>query len=177
MKNVVLIGFMGSGKSTVGIRLSYRLRCIVEDTDKLIEKKEGMKIKEMFAQKGEPYFRAQETECLRRLLKQRERKIIATGGGLPMNRENHPLLKKLGCVVYLKISPEDVWNRLKKDTTRPLLQCEDPYGRICELLKERGPLYEEAADMVIEVGTKNMEQVLNEIVDGLAKRDEAEGQK
>ena len=77
--------------------------------------------------------------------------------------------------MYLKISPEDVWNRLKRDTSRPLLQCEDPYGKVCELLKERAPLYEEVADLVIEVGTKNMEQVLTEIVDGLAKRDEAEG--
>ncbi len=164
MSNIILIGFMGCGKSTVGIRLSYKLRRIVEDTDKLIEKKAGMSIKEIFATKGESAFREMETGCLRELLLTREEKIISTGGGLPMKRENHPLLKELGTVVYLQISPECVWERLKNDTTRPLLQCDDPFAKIKDLLAMRAPLYEEAADIVVNVDCKDMEEVLRELM-------------
>lgn len=170
MNNVILIGFMGCGKSTVGIRLSYKLRRVVEDTDKLIEKKEEKSISSIFQEKGEPYFRELETECLRELLFLKEDKIISTGGGLPMKRENHPLLRKLGTVVYLRITPQSVWERLKNDTTRPLLQCEDPPTRIKELLAERAPVYEEAADVIIDVDGKDMEQVLSEILECLQQK-------
>ncbi len=167
MKNIILIGFMGCGKSTVGIRLSYRLRRVVEDTDKLIERKEGLSINEIFSTKGEKAFRQMETDCLKTLLNGKEKKVISTGGGLPVNKENHPLLKRLGTVVYLKISPESVYERLKNDTTRPLLQCENPLARIQNLLFERAPLYEEIADITVCVDEKNMEQVLTEIMQSL----------
>lgn len=165
MSNLILIGFMGCGKSTVGIRLSYKLRRVVEDTDKLIEKKEGLSINDIFTQKGEMAFRQMETDCLKELLNCKEERVISTGGGLPMKRENHALLKKLGTVFYLKISPECVWERLKNDTTRPLLQCENPLERIRTLLEEREALYAEAADVTICVDQMTMEQVINEIID------------
>ena len=165
MNNIILIGFMGCGKSTVGIRLSYKLRRVVEDTDKLIEKKEGLTINDIFKEKGEAVFRQMETECLKDLLECKEERVISTGGGLPMKKENHALLKELGTVFYLKISPQCVWERLKNDTSRPLLQCENPLERIGELMKEREPLYEEAADVIINVDNKNMEQVLSEIIE------------
>lgn len=165
MSNLLLIGFMGCGKSTVGIRLSYKLRRVVEDTDKLIEKKEGLSIYDIFTQKGETVFRQMETECLKDLLTIKEERVISTGGGLPMKRENHALLRELGTVFYLRISPESVWERLKNDTTRPLLQCENPLERIRTLLHEREPLYAEAADVTICVDHLSMEQVLNEIIE------------
>ncbi len=161
MSDVILIGFMGCGKSTVGIRLSYKLRRVVEDTDKLIEKKADMLIKEIFATKGEAAFREMETEILKDLRLSKEEKIISTGGGLPMRKENHALLKELGTVVYLRISPENVWERLKNDTTRPLLQCENPLAKIKELLAMRAPIYEEAADIIFDVDGKDMEEVLS----------------
>ena len=167
MNNIILIGFMGCGKSTVGIRLSYRLRRIVEDTDKLIEKKADKSISDIFKEEGEPCFREMETECLRELLNSKDEKILATGGGLPMRRENHALLKQLGCVLYLRISPEYVYERLKNDTSRPLLQCEDPLERIRSLLAERAPIYEEAADIIVDVDGKDMEQIITEIVQKL----------
>lgn len=167
MNNVILIGFMGCGKSTVGIRLSYKLRRIVEDTDKLIEKKAKMTIKEIFATKGETAFRQMETACLMDMCSSKEEKIISTGGGLPMKKDNHPLLRELGTVVYLRISPRCVWERLKNDTTRPLLQCEDPMTKIKELLALRAPVYEEAADIICDVDDKDMEQVLSEIMEKL----------
>lgn len=164
MNNVILIGFMGCGKSTVGIRLSYRMRRVVVDTDKLIEKKAGMTISAIFEKEGEERFRQMETECLQELIGEGDNRIISTGGGLPVRKENHALLKKLGCVVYLKISPECVWERLKNDTTRPLLQCENPLQKIRELLEKRQALYEAAADLVIDVDGKDMEQVIAEIL-------------
>lgn len=178
MNNIILIGFMGCGKSTVGIRLSYKLRRIVEDTDKLIEKKAGKSISDIFKEEGEPCFREMETECLKELLNYKDEKILATGGGLPMRRENHALLKQLGCVLYLRISPECVYERLKNDTSRPLLQCEDPLERIRSLLVERVPIYEEAADLIVDVDGKDMEQIITEIVQKLKEcgylREEAE---
>lgn len=167
MSNVILIGFMGSGKTTVGIRLSYKLKRVVEDTDKLIEKKENVSISEIFSTRGEEAFRKMETACLRELLSSGQERIISTGGGLPTRKENHALLKRLGTVVYLQISPECVWERLKDDTQRPLLQCENPLGKIQELLSKRASLYEEAADIVVNVDGKNMEQVLAEIMEKL----------
>ena len=165
MNNIILIGFMGCGKSTVGMRLSYRLHRIVEDTDKLIEKKEGISISEIFKEKGEACFRLLETECLQELLQDKTEKIISTGGGLPVNPKNHGLLKELGQVVYLKISPETVWERLKNDTSRPLLQCENPLEKIRELLAKREACYEAAAQITILVDGKSMEQILEEIVE------------
>ncbi len=163
MKHIILIGFMGCGKSTVGIRLSYRLRRVVEDTDKLIEKKAEKSISDIFKEEGEAAFREMETNCLKELTTLKEERIISTGGGLPMRVENHELLKRLGCVVYLRITPKGVWERLKNDTTRPLLQCENPMEKIEELLEKRAPVYEQAADVILDVDGKSMEEVLKEL--------------
>lgn len=163
MRHVILIGFMGCGKSTVGIRLSYRLRRVVEDIDKLIEKQAGKSISDIFKEDGEAAFREMETNCLKELVTLKEDRIISTGGGLPMKAENHELLKQLGCVVYLRITPQGVYKRLKDDTTRPLLQCEDPMAKIEELLSKRAPVYEQAADVIVDVDDKTMEEVLSEL--------------
>lgn len=164
MKNVVLIGFMGCGKTTVGIRLSYRIRRVLEDTDKRIEREQGMTISDIFAKEGEAYFRDLETDLLKRISTEKYQRVISTGGGLPMREENRMLLKQLGKVVYLRIKPETVYQRLKNDTTRPLLQCEDPLKRITELMEQRAPLYEQAAHIIIDVDELTMEQVLEQIV-------------
>lgn len=171
MNNVILIGFMGCGKSTTGFRLSYGLRRVLVDTDKLIEKKEGMSVSDIFTNKGEAAFREMETKCLQELLLSQETKVIATGGGLPMKKENHPLLKELGSVVYLRISPECVWERLKGDTSRPLLQCDNPAAKIEALLRKRAPVYEAAADMIVDVDGKDIEQVVAELLARLAERE------
>ena len=102
--NIILIGFMGSGKTTVGIRLSYRMRRVIEDTDKLIEKKEGKTISEIFAQEGEAYFRQAETALLEELGGKLHNHILSVGGGTPVREENRALLKKLGTVVYFRVA-------------------------------------------------------------------------
>ena len=169
MSNVILIGYMGCGKSTVGKRLSYRLKMPYVDTDKMIEKKQGTTISEIFAKEGEPAFRDMETECVKSLFDFKQDYVIAVGGGLPMREENRVLMKKLGKVVYLRAKPETIYGRLKDDTTRPLLQGEDPQGKIKAMIAQRGPVYEAAADYVIDVDEKDFEEIQSEIEEVLSK--------
>ena len=162
-RSIILIGFMGSGKTSVGLKLSYRLRMMVEDTDKLIERREGRSVSEIFAGQGEAYFRQQESALLRELQTYPYDRIYSVGGGTPVRQENRELLKGLGLVVYLRVSPWTVYNRLKGDVTRPLLQCPDPLSRIQELMEERREAYESCAD-VIDADTLDMEEILERIV-------------
>ncbi len=161
--NIILIGFMGCGKTSVGIRLSYRLKQTMIDTDKWIERRQGMSVSEIFATQGEEAFRSMETECLKELLRTVEGQIISVGGGFPMREENHELLKKLGRVFYLSAAPETIYERVKSDTTRPLLQVADPMGRIRALLKQRAPVYEACADVTLEVSDKTFDEILDQI--------------
>lgn len=163
MGNVILIGFMGCGKSTVGLRLSYRLRKPVIDTDKEIEKAEKRSISDIFQTEGEAYFRDKETECLKKLLKTSGNQIISVGGGLPMREVNRQLLHQLGQVVYLRAKAETIYDRLKYDTTRPLLQGENPQEKIRSLMTQREQNYEEASDIIIDVDGKDFEQIIGEI--------------
>ena len=162
-KNIVLIGFMGSGKTTLGLKLSYLLRMPVEDTDKLIERQEGRSIAQIFADDGEAYFRELETEMLRKCGEQKYERILSVGGGTPVNPVNRSLLHKCGTVVYLRVSPEVVYERLKNDTTRPLLQCEDPLGRIRELLSVRDAIYTECADIILDVDNRYSDELAEEL--------------
>lgn len=165
--NIILIGFMGCGKSTTGISLSYRLKRTLIDTDKMIEKREKKSISEIFALQGEEYFREKETELLRELKKERAGRIFSAGGGTPLRAENRRLLRELGTVVYLKVSAETVYERLKGDTTRPLLQGDDPQKKIRMLLQEREERYMDAADIVIAADGKKTTQVVEEIAAAL----------
>lgn len=173
-KNIVLIGFMGSGKSTVGLKLSYRLRLPVEDTDKLIEKRQGVTIGEIFATQGEEAFRRMETELLRELSEKPYGRILSVGGGTPVREENRRLLKKCGTVIYLRATAETVYERLKGDATRPLLQCENPKERIHKLIKERDGAYRECAKVTVDVDGLTVEEVLEQIERALRQRKDGE---
>lgn len=162
-KNVVLIGFMGSGKTSVGLRLSYRLRRPVEDTDKLIERREGRTISEIFAREGEAHFRQLETALLAELVEKGRTAIYSVGGGTPVRPENRELLKRLGKVVLLRVKPETVYERLKEDTTRPLLQCGNPLERIRELMQSRKEAYESCADVILDVDHMEVEDIIERI--------------
>lgn len=167
-RTIILTGFMGSGKTTTGIRLSYCLRLPLVDTDKWIEKEQGRSVSAIFGQEGEEAFRRMETEALKSLCRTKDIRVIATGGGLPMREENRTLLRKLGCVVYLRVSPKIVYQRLSGDTTRPLLQKEDPEAEICRLLAMRGPAYEAGADLIVDVDEKEVSQIAEEILERMA---------
>ncbi len=162
-KSIVLIGFMGSGKSTIGRALEKKLKCVYLDTDAFIEAKEGMSISEMFAVKGEKSFREAETEVLRGLCKDTKRMVISTGGGMPLRSENRVLLKKLGIVVYLKTSPENVIKRLEGDTTRPLLQRPDKEEAVTNMMRQREPAYKESSDFTVYTDGKTVDEIVKEI--------------
>ncbi len=163
MSNVILIGYMGCGKSTVGRRLSYRLRMPYVDTDNLIETKEKTTISDIFATQGEEVFRQMETDCIKSIFDYRQDYVIAVGGGLPVREENREIMKKLGTIIYLRAKPDTIYERLKNDTKRPLLQGEDPQGKICTMIGLRGPIYEAASDYIIDVDGKSFEEIINEI--------------
>ena len=167
-RNIILEGFMGSGKTTVSEILSDRLDLDLLDTDAAIEETEGRTISSIFADEGEEAFRAMETELISTIVKEHWRDmVISLGGGLPLREENRKLLKDAGKVVYLKASPETVYERVKDDTSRPLLQCEDPLSKIKELLEARSDLYDAAADLVVETDGKTPEEIAGEILEGL----------
>ena len=173
--NIVLIGFMGSGKTSVGLKLSYRLRIPVEDTDKLIENRQGVTVSEIFAAKGEEAFRRMETELLQELGQRPYGRILSVGGGTPVREENRKLLKQCGTVVYLRAEAETIYERLKGDTTRPLLQCEDPLGRIRELLAARESAYGECADVTVDVDDIGIELIVEQIVNALQRTEKGRG--
>ena len=161
--NIILEGFMGCGKSSVGIKLSYHLRRTLIDTDKWIEARQGMSISEIFEQQGEEAFRRMETQCLEELLESSEHQIISLGGGLPMREDNRKLLKELGTTIYLKVRPETVYERVKDNSSRPLLQVADPVAKITELMAEREPIYALCADFTVEVSDQTPEQIVEQI--------------
>ncbi|MCD8039300.1 MAG: shikimate kinase [Lachnospiraceae bacterium] len=163
MKNIILTGYMGCGKTTVGQRLAERIGYVFADTDGLIEKEQGRSISDIFAQDGEQTFRAMETALLNKALCDgKDGLVIATGGGLPVRAENRELIKRLGTVVYLRVKPETVYERVKGDTSRPLLQCENPLERIKGMLLQRSPAYE-TADFIIDADSLSPEEAAAEI--------------
>lgn len=163
-KNVVLIGFMGCGKSSVGKRLSEKTGYPLLDTDQLIEEEQKTTISEIFASKGEEAFRQMETKMLQKLGKTEPGFVISTGGGLPTRDENISWLKALGTVVYLKVSPEVVYERLKGDTKRPLLQGDNPMEKICTLMSAREQKYQNCADVILDVSQKSFDEIVDAII-------------
>jgi 3-dehydroquinate dehydratase-2 len=157
---------MGSGKTTVGEGLAEYLGWQLIDTDQWIEENEQQSVAEIFATKGEEYFRQQEHLCLQKLVaKAKSGLVIATGGGMPTRAENRALLKELGTVVYLKAPAEVIYERVKHFSTRPLLRTPDPQATIAAMLAEREPHYEEVADFIIEVAEKPVNKVISEITE------------
>lgn len=162
-KNIVLIGFMGCGKTSLGKKLSIILKREFIDTDDFIVTREGMSINEIFEKKGEQYFRDLEKELCSRYNKPKS-KIIATGGGIIKNDENVANLKKGGTIFYLRSTPERIAQNLRFDNSRPLLQCDDKAGRIAKLLEERKPLYEKCADVTIDVANIDIDATIDKIM-------------
>lgn len=175
---------MGCGKSTIGRRMAEMFQMSLVDTDSWIEEKEGISISEIFAVKGEAYFRDLETKCLKSLLEETNniknenserilsdgsntirKSIISVGGGLPVREENQKLLKQLGLVIYLKAKPDTIYERLKGDTTRPLLQTENFLQKIKDMLNDREKKYQAAAHQVIDVDGKGIQEIIEEIAE------------
>ena len=162
-RNIILIGYMGSGKSTVGRKAARAVEYNFLDTDALIEKEEGMTIAKLFEEKGEPYFREKETETIRKLIAEPKGNIIATGGGLPMKEGNAELLKELGTVIYLKAETDTLMKRLSGDNARPLLKNGDLREKIETMLAIRGPVYEACADLVLQTDNMSFYEIICQI--------------
>ncbi|WP_028950774.1 shikimate kinase [Sulfurihydrogenibium subterraneum] len=160
MKNIYLVGFMGSGKSTVGKILADKTSREFVDVDKLIEEREKMSIKDIFEKKGEPYFRELERKYLQELLNT-QNLVVSTGGGLGAGAENMNQMKKNGIVVWLDINLNTVLERIKNDENRPLLN--QPLEKIKQLFEERKKVYG-LATYRINVENKTPFQIVEEIL-------------
>ena len=160
--NIFLIGPMGAGKSTIGRQLAATMRMEFEDSDQEIQRRTGVGIPVIFEYEGESGFRTREAKVIDDLT-QHEGTVLATGGGAVLDPENRRVLASRGFVVYLYCSPEQQYERTAKDRNRPLLQTEDPLGRLRELMKERDPLYRQTADLVVSTEKRSAAAVSREI--------------
>lgn len=163
-RNVVLIGFMGTGKSSVGRRVADSLGFAFIDTDQIAAELAGKPIPEIFAQDGEGRFREWESEALRRCARL-ERQVIATGGGIVTRPENRDLLRQAGYVIWLKADPEVVHRRVARNHDRPLLQTPDPQATIRDLLNARLPLYRACAQEEVNTGDLTLEETAHGITE------------
>ncbi|HUI67663.1 MAG TPA: shikimate kinase [Nitrospirota bacterium] len=160
-KNIILTGFMGVGKTSIGTRLASDLGFTFVDTDELIEADQKATITEIFAQKGEPYFRDVESSVIRTVL-EHENQVVSTGGGAVIRNENREAFKKAGLVVCLTARPAVIYERVKHETHRPLLKVPDPMARIGDLLESRAKFYGQA-DLIIDTSEKSVDEAVLEI--------------
>lgn len=163
MKNIVLVGFMGSGKTTVAAALANRLDMPYISTDTLIEKREKRTINEIFTRSGEEYFRDVESAVVREAAAM-DGVVIDAGGGVVLREENMANLKSGGVVICLKADDDTILERTKKYKHRPLLNVEDPKRKIRDLLAKRAPFYAKA-DHAIDTGKFTARQVVDQIID------------
>jgi 3-dehydroquinate synthase len=160
--NIILVGMMGAGKTTVGKLLAKQLGKTFIDSDEEIQRRTGVTIPHIFDVEGEAGFRTRESGIIQELLKQNDI-VLATGGGAILSAANRSRMKHNGVVVYLKSSVHDLWQRTRHDHNRPLLQTENPRAKLQELHELRDPLYMEAADMIIPTGKQSVQILLERL--------------
>jgi shikimate kinase len=168
--NIILIGFMGSGKTTVGKRLAERLSYQFSDTDQLLEQRAGDTISHIFTVRGEEYFRNLETDFLKEISRSLNQTVLSTGGGLPLREQNSGLLKEMGYVVFLNASKETTLKRLNGDTSRPLLMGDELDRKVERLLSKRTPIYEAAAQKIIATDDKTIDEIVAYIMEAYLKQ-------
>jgi len=151
----------GGGKSTVGRQLARQIGVPFVDSDHEIEARIGGSIRQFFEQRGEEAFRDLETEVIAELVGRTEACVLATGGGAVLRERNRELLHGGTTVLYLRSTPEDLFRRLRHDTTRPLLQVKDPLGKLREMHHQRDPLYRRCAHYVLESARPSVQALVN----------------
>lgn len=162
--SVSLIGLPGSGKTTVGRQLARRLGVPFVDADQVIEERLGMAIRTYFELEGETAFRDIEEQVIDEITQHRPTQVLSTGGGSVVRGVNRAVLRQRSQVFYLKAYPDDLFRRLRHDSTRPLLQVDDPLAKMRELFASRDPLYMEAAHFVVETGRPSVATLINRIL-------------
>ena len=160
--NIALIGFMGTGKTSVGRLVAEQLHFDYLDTDEMIQSATGKTIADIFSRDGEAAFRALEEKVVQEI-SARSKTVVSTGGGLPANPKNLTGLKSHALVVCLWASPEKIWERVKNQTHRPLLHGENPQKKIRELLSAREPFYKQA-DVLLNTEVRSLREVAQQVV-------------
>jgi len=160
--NIIIIGFMGCGKTTIGRKLAVRLGYRFVDTDQQIEREQNARVSEIFTRYGEAYFRRLETDLLKRL-ENVNNTVISTGGGILTTPGNMAIIRRIGISVYLKACVEDIFERISRNTRRPMLQTADPRKTVVELLSKREGLYEQA-DCIINTESRKMGEIVSQII-------------
>ena len=164
MKNIFLIGYMGTGKSTVAAYMSKEYGMEVLEMDEMIATRENMSISDIFVKYGEEYFRDIETKLLVEIQSQ-ENKVVSCGGGVVLREQNVEEMRKGGRIVLLSAEPETILERVKDDNGRPLLQGNKTVEFISEMMGKRREKYEGAADIIVQTDSKQVADICNEIHD------------
>ena len=162
-RSIFLIGFMGAGKSTIARALQRELGFPLIEMDERIVKEQGMSINDIFAQYGEDHFRDIESQLIVDIGKE-EPSIVSCGGGVVVRPQNMQSMKEIGRIVFLKATPETIYERVKNSTDRPILNGHMNVEYIAELMEKRRALYEAAADITIQTDGKMREQICEEII-------------
>jgi shikimate kinase len=162
MGNLFLVGLMGAGKTTVGRRLATHYGLVFHDTDHVIVDRTGVSIPTIFEVEGEAGFRQREAGVIDEL-SALDGIVLATGGGAVLSESNRALLHARGTVIYLHAQPEELYQRTRHDKNRPLLQTDDPLGRLKELYAERDPLYRACAHWVVDTGRQSIAALIRRI--------------
>jgi shikimate kinase len=160
--NIYFIGLMGAGKTTVGKNIAKNLGKVFYDTDLVIEQRTGVKVSTIFELEGEAGFRKRESAMIEEL-SQLDDIVMATGGGAVLAPENRDNLKQHGYVIYLRANVHDLWQRMRHDKHRPLLQNVDVRAKLEQLYHERNPLYTETASLIVDTGNQPVASILNQI--------------
>ncbi len=165
-RNIILVGPMGSGKTTIGNIMAKKLNREFRDSDFYIEEKTGVDIARIFDIEGEQGFRDRESNALNDLLNQ-DNRIIATGGGSVMRKQNQALLRSRGYIVFLDTSVNQQMHRLRRDKKRPLLQTKNPRERLEALLEVRRPIYLDLADLAVKTDRRQARKLAVDIINQL----------
>lgn len=171
-RTIFLVGMMGAGKTTIGRALAQRLRRPFVDTDRVLVERTGVPIATIFEIEGEPGFRRRESALLAEMAREPGR-VVATGGGIVLDPANREVMRTHGTVLYLRARLDSLWERVRHDTTRPLLATEQPREKLAQLMEERDPLYRDAAHLIVDTGPQSAASLVGRIVTALESRDTA----
>lgn len=171
-RTIFLVGMMGAGKTTIGRALAQRLRRPFVDTDRVLVERTGVPIATIFEIEGEAGFRRRESALLSEMAREAGR-VVATGGGIVLDPANREVMRAHGTVLYLRARLDSLWERVRHDTTRPLLATAQPREKLAQLMEERDPLYRDAAHLIVDTGPQSAASLVGRIVTALESRDTA----
>lgn len=169
MNHIVVIGFMGSGKTRVGKKIAEDLDLEFLDVDKEIAKNMKMSVSDIMDKFGEPFYRALETRILKDVLEAKERKVLSVSSGLPLQEQNQSYLEQIGTIVYLEASVDTLKERLSGDNNRPALRGSNLEEKITKMLAKRAPVYEKMADITVVTGEVTFHDLIVQIEEELDK--------